>query len=84
MRGTERWKEVAKFACGLTAWEAVAHLSLLLSGRTVVLFGVALTPALNLVQTVVPAAVSLALGWWAWGHPSRAASGPGEPVTRQA
>jgi hypothetical protein len=66
MTRTARLKEVAKFACGVTAWEAVVHASLLLNGQTVVFFGIALTPTLNFVQTVVPAAVSVVLGLWAW------------------
>lgn len=66
---TERIKEVAKFVSGVTAWEAVVHGSLLLSGQSIVLFGITVTPSVNAVQTVVPALVALGLGIWAWTPP---------------
>ncbi len=61
------WREVAKFASGLTAWEAVVHASLGLSGvLPITLFGIVITPAINTVQIVIPAIVSVALAYYAW------------------
>lgn len=62
----KKWKEVAKFFAGLTAWEAMAHASLLLSGSTPAIFGFTLTPTINTIQVVVPAIVSVALAYYAW------------------
>jgi len=60
-------KEVAKFFSGVTAWEAIVHASLGLSGvLPITIFGFTLTPAINTVQIIVPAAVSLALAYYAW------------------
>lgn len=60
-------KEVAKFFSGLTAWEAVAHISLQLNGvLPVTLFGFTITPALNTVQIIVPAIISLGLAYYGW------------------
>lgn len=64
----KRWKEAAKFGSGVTAWEAVVHFALFLSGQTVTLFGFDLTPTVNLVQTVVPGTLSVAMAWWAWAQ----------------
>jgi hypothetical protein len=66
-------KELAKFACGVAAWEAVVHATLLLNGVTVTLFGFTLTPQVNLVQTIVPAIVALGLAYFAWGTGRRSA-----------
>ena len=60
------WKEIAKFVSGLTAWEAVVHGSLWLSGATPTIFGITLTGTLNMIQTIIPAVVSVALAYYAW------------------
>lgn len=61
-------KEVAKFFCGLTAWEAVVHLSLGLSGNLpLAIFGITITPTINTVQIIIPAVISVLLGYYAWG-----------------
>lgn len=63
----EQFKEVAKFFAGVTAWEAVVHAALGLGDALpITLLGFTLTPAINTVQIVVPAAVSLALAYYAW------------------
>jgi hypothetical protein len=59
-------REIAKFASGVTAWEAVVHASLWASAQTPEVFGIHLTRTLNIVQTFVPALVSAALAWYAW------------------
>ena len=64
-------RELAKFGSGVTAWESVVHASLWLSGTTVTIWGITLTPQLNAVQTVVPALVSVALGLYAWAPRNR-------------
>ncbi|HAU99092.1 MAG: hypothetical protein UX85_C0009G0018 [Candidatus Beckwithbacteria bacterium GW2011_GWB1_47_15] len=62
-----RSKEIAKFFSGLTAWEAVVHLALGLSGvLPLTLFGFTLTPTINTVQIIIPATVSILLGYYAW------------------
>jgi hypothetical protein len=66
-------KELAKFACGVTAWEAVVHAALLVNGVTVTLFGFTLTPEVNLIQTIIPAIVAFALAYYAWGTRRRSA-----------
>lgn len=61
------FKELAKFFSGLTAWEAVVHASLWLGGALpVTILGFTITPALNTIQIIVPAAVSIALGYYGW------------------
>ncbi|MFH0949134.1 MAG: hypothetical protein V1802_01455 [Candidatus Aenigmatarchaeota archaeon] len=61
------WKEVAKFASGLTAWEAIAHASLGLNGvLPLTLFGITITPTINTVQIIIPAVVSITLAYYAW------------------
>lgn len=60
-------KEVAKFASGLTAWEAVVHLALGLSGvLPLTIFGITITPELNTIQVIVPGTISIALAYYAW------------------
>ncbi len=61
------WKEIAKFACGLTAWEATVHGAIYFWGELPMeWFGITLNPGLNTIQIFVPAAISLALGIFAW------------------
>ena len=62
-----QFKEVAKFFSGVTAWEAIAHAFLALSDvLPITIFGFTLTPAINTVQIIVPAVVSLTLAYYAW------------------
>ncbi len=61
-------KEIAKFFAGLTAWEAIIHASLGLSGNIPITFwGIIITPTLNTIQSIVPAIVSILLAYYAWG-----------------
>lgn len=61
------WKEVAKFFSGLTAWEAIVHASLGLSGLLpITLFGITITPTINTIQIIIPATASVVLGYYAW------------------
>lgn len=60
-------KELAKFASGITAWEAVVHLALGLSDALpLTLFGITITPGINTVQIIVPSAISIILAYYAW------------------
>lgn len=59
-------KEIAKFLCGVTAWESFVHVSLWSSNENPVVFGVTMTETLNQVQTFVPAIISIVLGYFAW------------------
>lgn len=62
-------KEIAKFLCGLTAWEAIVHLSFWLSGNLpITILGITITPTINTIQIIIPAIVSLSLGYYAWGR----------------
>ena len=56
-----RLRLVLAFAAGITAWEAVVHGSLLLNRAAPKLFGLRLTPPVNVVQTIVPALASMTL-----------------------
>ncbi|MFQ6119989.1 MAG: hypothetical protein ACE5KE_08900 [Methanosarcinales archaeon] len=60
------WKEVAKFVSGLSAWEAIVHGSLWLSEITPTIFGITLTETLNMIQTIIPAIISIVLAYYAW------------------
>lgn len=61
------WKEIAKFASGITAWESVMHGSLLLAGSPPMnIFGIILTPTLNTIQTIVPGVIAILLVYYAW------------------
>ena len=63
----DRWKEIAKFACGAEAFHAFVHTAFWLSGTTFTLFGVTATRTLNAVGAVVNAIIALVLGIYAWG-----------------
>lgn len=70
-------KELAKFVSGLLAWEAVVHLAFAFSNvLPITWFGsITLTPAINTVQIVVPAAISILLAYYAWGTNEKRAIG---------
>lgn len=60
-------KEIAKFLCGLTAWEAVSHLSLWLSDELPInLYGFRINQTMNTIEIIVFAIVSCLLGYYAW------------------
>jgi len=61
-----KWKEIAKFVSGLSVWEAVVHGSLWLSKTTPTIFGITLTETLNIIQTIIPAIISVMLVYYAW------------------
>ncbi len=62
-----RRKEIAKFACGVTAWEAIVHLSFACChSLPVKLCGITLTKRLNTTQIIVPALTSSLLAYYAW------------------
>ena len=62
------WKEVAKFAAGVTTWETVVHLSLAVRGVfPITLFGFTITQTVNTVQIILPAIISISLAYYAWG-----------------
>ena len=61
------YKELAKFFAGLTAWEAIVHASLGLSGvLPITLFSITVTPGLNTIQIIIPALVSAFLVYFGW------------------
>lgn len=60
-------KELAKFLCGLTAWESFSHLLLWLNDSLpIILFGFTITVTINTVQIIIPAIISFLLGYFAW------------------
>jgi hypothetical protein len=59
-------KRLAAFGAGVALWEAIVHGSLLISRQRPTLFGIQLTDRLNVVQSLVPAAVALLLGRYAF------------------
>ncbi|MBU3957804.1 MAG: hypothetical protein KKB25_01895 [Nanoarchaeota archaeon] len=62
-----KWKEVAKFAAGVTFWEFTVHLSLGLSSSLPLnILGFTITRELNTMQIIVPLVVSLVLIYYAW------------------
>lgn len=64
-----KMKEIAKFAAGVTAWEAIVHTSYAAANVLPLnFFGFRLTPPVNRVQIIVPALVSVALIYYAWGR----------------
>jgi hypothetical protein len=63
----QRFKEIAKFLAGLTAWESIVHLSLAASGNLPISFwGITITESCNTVQIIVPALCSIILIYFAW------------------
>jgi|GEM_PF-2446714 hypothetical protein len=61
------FRELCKFFAGITAWEAVVHASLGLSGvLPISLFGIVITPFLNTIQIIVPALMSCLLIYLGW------------------
>lgn len=64
-------KELAKFFAGLTAWEAVVHISLAACDMLPIDWcGIRITPAMNTVQIILPGLMSLWLAWYGWLHKS--------------
>ncbi|GIX05068.1 MAG: hypothetical protein KatS3mg114_0937 [Planctomycetaceae bacterium] len=63
-------KEIAKFACGAEAWHAFSNAVLGLTGTTVTVFGVTWGPTWMAVGAIVNAVIALALGLYAWRHPT--------------
>ena len=61
-----RWKEIAKFACGAEAFHAFVHAYLWFSGTNLMLFGFTQTLTWNLMSAIVNAEISLGLGLYAW------------------
>ena len=59
-------KEIAKFAAGMAAWESFTHFALWFSGVEPIVFGIKMSHTLNVVQIFVPAAISIALAYYAW------------------
>lgn len=60
-------KEIAKFLCGLTAWESFSHLSLWLNDALpMTLFGFNITVTTNTIEIIISALISILLGYYAW------------------
>lgn len=59
-------KRLAAFGAGIALWEAIVHGSLFLGRQRPKLFGIRLTDKLNLAQSIVPVAVAILLGRYAF------------------
>lgn len=60
-------KEIAKFLCGVTAWESFSHLSLWLSDELpITLFGITINETTNTIEIIGFAITSGLLGYYAW------------------
>jgi hypothetical protein len=60
-------KEIAKFFAGLTAWEAIVHLSLLTCDMLPITWcNFTLTNTLNTIQIIIPGSISILLTYYAW------------------
>jgi len=60
-------KEIAKFASGAETFHAAMHAGFWLSDATFTVFGITVTPMLNVAGAVVNAVIAIALGVYAWG-----------------
>ena len=61
------WKEIAKFASGMAAFNVLGHIFLALGGfLPMPWFGFTLTQMNNTIIIVVSAVVSSALAYYAW------------------
>jgi len=71
-----RWKEVAKFFCGVGAFHTFTHTYFWLSGTTVPVFGVITeTPTVHMWGAIGNAVIALLLGVYAWRRPAAVPSG---------
>ena len=72
-----RKKEIAKFLSGAMAYHALVHAALLAFKRDppMRLLGITYTPTLNASAAIVSVALSIMLGWYAWGRRSRSREG---------
>lgn len=61
-----RWKEIAKFACGAEAFHAFIHLVCWLSGATLNVLGFAVAPTWHLWGFLINAVIAVVLGYYAW------------------
>ena len=64
-----RWKEVAKFACGFEAFHALFHAYLWAAAVPVTVFGITLTRTLNGVGGILGALAAILFGAYAWRRP---------------
>lgn len=65
-----RSKEIAKFASGAESFHAAMHAVFWLSGGDFPVFGLILTPTMNIVGAIVNAVIALFIGIYAW-RPAR-------------
>jgi len=60
-------KELAKFAAGVTTWEAIVHFSLLKCNKLPIFWcNIEISPFLNTIQIIIPGIISGLLIWYAW------------------
>ena len=64
----KRNKEIVKFLCGWEAFHALVHAHFWRTGTTLTVFGIQEGPRWHRASAVGNAVISLALGWYAWGH----------------
>lgn len=62
-----RAKEIAKFASGMAAFDAINHAALALSGNLpITFFGITLDTTVNAAGIAVFSLLSAVLAWYAW------------------
>lgn len=62
-----KWKELAKFAAGITLWESIVHASFELSGiLPLIILGFTLTRTINMIQIILPLIISIILIYYSW------------------
>ena len=71
-----RWKEIAKFFCGVEAFHTFTHTYFWFSGITLPVFGITETPTVHMWGAIGNAVIALLLGVYAWRHPVAVPSGP--------
>jgi hypothetical protein len=60
-------KELAKFASGITAWEAIVHLSLENCNMLPISWcNIEISTNFNTIQIIIPGIISGLLIWYAW------------------
>lgn len=62
----DRLREVAKFVCGFEAFHTVFHGYLWLTGTTMTVLGITLTPSMNMLGAILNGAISVIIGIYAW------------------
>jgi len=61
-----RLKEIAKFFSGFEAFHALFHAYMTITGTSLILLGLTISPASSLFAAAFSAAVAVLLAWYGW------------------